>query len=296
MINLAAQPLRVIDAADRRILGAFQLVDAVTRLPINRAVTVRTLDAVLVRPGPDIAVPVTENSARIRQNQSGIYIVLRAPFFDDYTNAFTTAQNPPETDLGPLRLRLGVAEQTPSYLPQAFSIDLPRSLDPNDANTVFDPVAVALLRSPSAPVQHGWAVLRVRVTETGSDPINPLPGVLVRVFRSPRAAEDEPIGLGMTDWRGSIRGEALVPITGINRFRPGAGDTVIETEVPVVVEAARHVAFTGATDQFPDLEQLLADIPQDLNAAPGPGLGLLRPPDPVLIRAGRTLSMGMSMS
>jgi hypothetical protein len=46
------------------------------------------------------------------------------------------------------------------------------------------------------------------------------PRCAASVFRSPRGAADLPIGLGMTEWRGGVRGEALVPVAGVGVFDP----------------------------------------------------------------------------
>jgi hypothetical protein len=85
----------------------------------------------------------------------------------------------------------------------------------------------------------------------------------------PRVADDVPIGVGMTDWRGNIIGEALVPVADIQRFRPGAGASVIETDQAIELEATRHSGFTGGTGALPLASALVA----------GSGAGLIRPPD-----------------
>jgi hypothetical protein len=293
-MTLAAHSLTVIERVERRILGAFRLLDAVTRLPVLQPVEVRALGAVLVRPGGDIEVPLPRKSVEIRQNRSGFHVLFRAPLFDEYTATFLDPQPPPDTQAGPLRLRLAIDDAGPQYLPRQFTFDLPRATDPNAVDSVFDPVPVDLFRSPAAPVQDGWALLRVRIVEEGSDPETPLPRVLVRVFRSPRGAQAPAIGVGMTEWRGGVRGEALVPVTGVPRFRPGPGNNVIETELPVLLEAAR--AVTGAADQLPDPSRILAAIPQGLGAPAPAGFVVLRPAQPVNVRAGQELSVQLSMS
>jgi hypothetical protein len=248
-----------------------------------------------------VDVALQEHAVRIRQNRQGIYVVLRAPFFDTYASAFDNPQSPAETLGGVLRLRLAATEAGAQYLPQEFQFDLPRSLDPDAADSVFRPQEVGLFRAPNAPVQDGWALLRVRVTEAGANPPNPLPGVLVRVFRSPRGGGDLPIGEGMTDWRGNVRGEALVPVLGIQRFRPGSGASVIETDQAIELEATRDSAFTGTAGQLPNVPLILA----------GTGAGLIRPPNqpplsqldilrptttaPIRVQAGREYVVHLAM-
>jgi hypothetical protein len=123
------------------------------------------------------------------------------------------------------------------------------------AGSVFVPLDIPLFRSPSAPLERGWIIVRTRVLKAGSN--DPLPGVLVRVFRSPRMAGDMPIGMGLSDWREHTAGEALVAISGIQKFSTGTGDKVIETQQKIEFEAIRNLSFTGAEDQLPHVTSLL---------------------------------------
>ena len=268
---------RVAEHVDRRMLGAVQFVDAVTGLPITMAAQVEVRGATLENGAPPVALPLSERSVQIRQNRSGLHAILRAPFYDEYAATFDAPQNPP----GRLRLRLAVTDAGPDYLPQEFAITLPRSLDPADADSVRRPVRVGLFRAPGAPVLGGWSVLRVRVADNAS---RGLPGVLVRVFRSPRAAGDRAIGQGMSEWRGGLRGEALVAVADLPRFRPGGGGNVFETEQVIVIEALRDPNFTGARDRFPDLTSILA----------GPSVSIIPPAAPNL-RAGRETTASITM-
>lgn len=288
-MNLALSPRRIIETVDRRVLAGFEFVDAVTRLPITTRVTPQPRGADVG--GAAIGPALDEYTLRIRQNRRGLWVILRAPFFDSYTSTFDNPQPPPETTPTPLRLRLGVMDVGDYYLPQEFELTLPRSLDPAAADSIFRPAQVGVFRAPNAPVLDGWAVLRVLVTQAGT-PANRLPGVLLRVFRTPRAPADVPIGLGMTDWRGAVRGEALVAVPGIQRFRPGSGpQAVIETELPIEFEATRDSAFTGAAGQLPNVPRLLAGTgagtirPPSL--PPGSTLTVVRPTPPLRARAGR---------
>lgn len=298
-MNLAVLPHRRIETVDRRVLGAVQFVDAVTGLPIVVPDTVEVRGATVE--GAPVDVALHEHAVRLRQNRGGLVVIFSAPFFDTYASTLDDPFPPPQTVADPLRLRLAVTDAGPSYLPQEFLVDLPRTLDPDAADSVFQPQRVGLFRAPNAPVQDGWAVLRVRVTAAGVTPVNPLPGVLLRVFRSPRGVGDRPIGAGMTEWRGDVRGEALVPVADIQRFRPGAGARVIETDQAIELEATRHSGFTGAAAQLPDVPALAA----------GTGAGLIRPPSqplnslleivrpttppPIRVQAGREYVVHLAM-
>jgi len=291
-MNLEIMPRRILEAVDRRVLGALQLVDAVTRLPVVAATRLEVRGA--TRGGAPVDVALGENAVRILQNRRGVAVILRAPFFDSYAATFEN----PATQPDPLRLRIAVIDAGPSYLPQEFDVDLPRALDPDAPDSVFEPLPIGLFRAPNAPAQEGWALLRVRVTRAGVNPPAPLPGVLVRVFASPPGAT--PIGAGMTDWRGSIRGEALVPVIGIQRFRPGSGANVIETDQPIELEVTRDSSFTGAPGQLPNVPAILAASGAGLirppALPPGSHLDILRPETtPIRLEAGREYVVELAM-
>mgnify|MGYP006196693431 CR=1 FL=1 len=273
-MNLAVRPLRVIESVDRRILGAFQLVDAVTGIPIDVPAAVEAQHMVVAGQPGDVRLP--QRAVRILRNRGGRYVVLAAPFFDTYAATFDNPPVPEQAAAGPLGLRIAVTDPGNHHLPRDFRLNLPRSLDPSRPDSVFEPLPVPLFRAPGAPAQDGWAVLRVRVTRAGTNPPVPLPGVLIAVFRRPRGGDDEPLGLGMTEWRGAVRGEALVALSGLTRFRPGAGNNVVERDHPISFEATRDNAFDGAAGRMPGIDRLVA----------GTGAGVVRvsdrPPDPLL--------------
>lgn len=364
-MNLAAAPLQMLESLDRRMLGALRFVDAVSGLPVNGLMRIGTRGATEIRPRGSEALPLYPGEVRFVRNRAGLFIIVRAPLFNDYAGEFLAPEVPVSLQGGILRLRLALTTVDAGYLPQEFDYDLPRSLSAgsaavlhssgnvdglvledapfsvpiiggqftvngqtiavqtNDtlaqvfteittatggavtgvydaaadqivltgnapialggsadtsnflvisrlaangrqvvrshgrvAGSVFAPLDVPLFRSPSARAESGWIVVRTRVVKTGTGV--PLPGVLVRVFRSPRMPLDAPVGLGLSDWRGRASGEALVTITGIPRFRPGSGDSVVETEQPVEFEAVRDPSFTGATEQLPQVTSLLS--------------------------------------
>jgi hypothetical protein len=291
-----APPLhRVVEHVDRRVLGAFQLVDAVTRLPVTIAATVEVRSAALVNGGPPVDVPLPERSVRLRQNRSGFHVIERAPFFDDYCSSFDDPQDPAETPPGTrLRLRLALRNAGPHYLPRQFEFNLPRSIEPTDDDNVFEPAIVQLFRAPGAPVLGGWCVLRVSVTQEISEA--PLPGVLVRVFRSPRGGNDPAIGQGMTEWRGDLRGEALVAVADLPRFRSGGDDEdVFVTTQAVHLEATRDPNFTGASGQFPDIPVTAPGAISRRSDPPAPPALLINPAAPLDLRAGQEMTVHLTM-
>lgn len=286
-----APPLhRVVEHVDRRVLGAFQFVDAVTQLPIIVAARVEVRSATLL---PDENVPLVPESVRLRQTRSGVWAIMRAPFFDTYAETFVNPETPEEVEGTSLRLRIAVTDAGPNYLPQEFDFDLPRDIE----DDIFEPVAVQLFRAPGAPVLGGWAVLRTRVLTAGGDPLG---GVLVRVFRHPRQDGDNPIGQGMSDWRGDLRGEALVAAADIPRFRPGEEDEVLASTQAVQFAAVRDSNFAGEPNDLPDgprivagtadgVDTLRSDLPAD-----DPALGV-EPDVPLNLRAGQERAIELTL-
>jgi hypothetical protein len=303
---LAAQTLRPIESVDRRVLGAFQLVDHATRLPVVFPANIEARSAAIVElQAGDTAVtiqpvPLAAGAVRIRQNRIGRFVVFSAPLFEGYIAEFTAPATPaPLADPARrLRLQLAITRAGPGHLPRMFALDLPRALDPAGAGNVFEPQDVELFRAPSAPVQDSWAILRARVTQAGTG--TALPGVLIRVFRRPRQPADEAIGAGLTEWRDArLRGEALVAITGLQRFVPGGGPNVIETTHAIEVEVTRDAAFTGAPDTLPAVDRLLAGTGEGVIRPPGQPpdsvLTILRPAPPLSIAAGEELALELEM-
>lgn len=306
-MNLAAPPLRLVESVDRRVLGAFQLVDATTRLPLILPANAEVRRVSIIERQPDGTVteiqPVSAaaGTVPIRQNRRGRFVIFGAPLFDRYVSEFTEPTTPAllAAPRRRLRLQIDLTGLGPHHLPRTFAIDLPRALDRAAADSVFVPQSVELFRSPAAPCRASWAVLRVRVVRAGTGA--PLPGVLIRIFRRPRQPGDLAIGAGLSEWRDSrLRGEALVPVAGLPRFLPGAGDTVIETTHPIELEVTRDNAFSGAPGTLPGIDRLPAGIGPGIVRPPlqpaGSVLHVLRPATPSLaIAAGQELAVELEM-
>jgi len=106
---------------------------------------------------------------------------------------------------------------------------------------------------------------------------------------------DPAIGQGMTEWRGELRGEALVAVADLPRFRPGAGDDVFETTQPIHLEATRDPNFTGAAGQYPDTPELSPDaISRRSDPPAGPAL-IVAPPAPLNLRASHEMTVHLTM-
>jgi hypothetical protein len=294
-VSLAQRPIRVLDdRVDRRVLGAIRFVDATTRQPVTAIAKVEARFAMF--PGIPVPVPVPDRSIQIRQNRRGWFVIFRAPFFDAYIATFDSPQPPAELGGAQLGLRVDVSDAGPYYLPRQFQVDLPRSLDPAADGNVFDPLDVRLFRAPSSPLLDGWAVVRVSIARTGAGPRQGLGGVLVRAFVPQHAADAQPLGVGMTDWRRTVAGEAVVPIV-IPRFRAGDGNGggVIQTTQDIELEVTRDPQFPRTADDLPDLATLEAGGHPRFVVPGAAETTLVRPDVPLQIRAGRELSVVLTM-
>jgi hypothetical protein len=213
-------PLRELERNEWRVLGALRLVDATTRVPIERGLRV---DA----PG-----------ARLVRNRSGLYVIRQWDVLAAHQSEFLAPPALPAA--GSQSLALSVADPAGDYLAVAAQVPLPRNADPaqaDAADSLFQPIVVPLYPSASAPVGANWAVLRVSLTETASG--DALGGALVRV-----QSNGNVLARGLTDWRG----EALVPVVGVpvTTFSDDANAVVI-TEINVTLHAAFDAAAGSRT-------------------------------------------------
>lgn len=307
---LATTSIRDIDAVEHRVLGAIRLVDDPTGTTLVVPAVIESRSAVVIDippPGPLTEVKsmvVGPGALDIRQNRRGWFVIFQAPLFDTYTLAFLNPGNPLEPPANRrLRLRFAITSAGPEHLPRFFDFLLPRSLSADSASSVLIPHAVELLRAPAATLADGWAALRVRVRQ--NDTLATLPGVLIRAFRSPRAANAEPIGVGLTEWRDEhMRGEAVVPIPRLLRFTPGSGTNVLETTHAIELEVTRDRNFPDPTlraptvVQIPDVDALIAGVGASIVrrvSTPGTADFVINPPAPHAIAAAEELVLDLTM-
>jgi hypothetical protein len=222
--------VRELERTEWRALGALRLVDATTRVPIERSLRVDAPGATLLR------------------NRSGLYVIRRWDALAAHESEFAAPPALPAT--GSQSLSLSVSDPAGDYLAVAAQIRLPRNSDPAQAeapDSLFQPMVVALYPSASAPVGANWAVLRVSLTDTVSG--DALGGALLRV-----QINGDVLARGLTDWRG----EALVPVVGVpvTTFSEDANAVVI-SEINVTL----HAAFDTGTGSRTSAAQVLAGRP-----------------------------------
>ncbi|MCB9765115.1 MAG: hypothetical protein H6739_35405 [Alphaproteobacteria bacterium] len=200
-----------------RYLGALRLVDATSRLPVERPLRVRSETLTLFR------------------NRSGLYVIRDAPGFQDYTVAFEA----PPANTPPHNATVEISDPLGQYLRRiaTFTLPWPKERPADQAGpALFTPHTLQLLPSPAAPARSGWAVVRAQVQDTVGVR---LPGALLRLTAGSTVEV-----WGMTD----DQGEAQLRVPDIPRVTWGASaDTAVLAQgLTVSVQAGAHPALYDA--------------------------------------------------
>ena len=239
----------MLEVSERRILGAFRMVSAITGTSV------------------DSDFIVDAGDLKVLRNRSGVFVVRDAPGMHDLTT---------KSDVQGVALpaqqqfEITVRDDDFVYLPRRFKLALPRKIAPlTDPDSVFNAVKVKMYPTPAAPVMPSWAVLRVSVVKAGGPARTGLPWSAIRVNRGA-----ETLLMALSD----ARGEALVTVVGLPA-RSSNGDSsgaLLSSEVAVDVTAFFDPANASkAKDFVPDPDELMANIgtmkssTQSIKIAPG---------------------------
>jgi hypothetical protein len=197
----------MIENIDRRVLGAFQWIDAISRKPVLNA------------------LPVLSKSLKLRAKPGGLYVVFDAPGMTELTTQFDVTSPWP----APATFEVQVDDASRQYLPRRAQVAFPRALTPlSDPNSVLAPQRIALYPAPAAPTAPNWAVLRISVRDAAK---KSLPWAATRILRT---SDNTVLATGMTD----RRGEGLLAIPGLGvRANANGGGAVMESSVAVMVQA-----------------------------------------------------------
>lgn len=217
------------EVIERRVFGAIEFLDDLTGA--------RVLDPLrLTAPGMSLL-----------RNRSGQYVIRELDGHDDYTRKFDDAPPaPPRSNVS-----LCVEDPRQCYLPQSFTLSLPRLLRTPaspvaDADNALRPAQVRLWPAAALPVRASWAVMRLCVVVDGSDPPLGLANVIVEA--KPKAA-----GLALQRAMTDRHGEALVVIQGAPPVLSGGGPAGLTREFKVAISLVldRQVVRTSAEQTFP---------------------------------------------
>lgn len=214
--------MNILEAIDRRILGALRFID-------------HTTEALIRRP-----LEVAADDVRFVRNLSSYYVISTAPGLSSHITKFDAP--PSEPDFGSIPITVRINDKQQFYLPRITTIDLPRNPDPSvadQANSLFQPVDVIMYRASNASTSVNWSVIRGAVTHRDDEDSQlPVAGALLRVIRTD---DDAVLASGLSD----IRGEILITVAGIpiTSFSNGEEDDdntpsgpVITSETPVRLE------------------------------------------------------------
>jgi len=232
----------VKERLDRRVLGAIRWIDAVTLAPIAHP------------------LKVSSNALRFTRNLSGLSVVTLADGLTAHTQTFDLNSLAPADQVPTESLsREGeVEDPTGTYLPTRFTLLLPRNPSPDflppdvnhpepyrPDNSLFLPVDVSLLPSPTARVASGFAEVRIQISNPAGEPIR---NALARVVSATDA--NDVLGYGLSD----PRGETLVAIPKLKHFAPGATEAEV---VSVVTDGRIEIVLPPAGQDIVDWTTLL---------------------------------------
>lgn len=218
----------VLENLDRRILGAFVCVDAMT--------------------GLSLATPASASAPQwtLKPNRSGIYVIFDGPGMRALTTQFVPS---PSWPAAPTNFEVTLRDPNRRYLPRRVSVAAatkvpvipaapagsatnPAALAAlQDSTSVFGPQKISLFPAPSAPVGPNWAVIRASVVRNGVTPQQGLSWAVLQIIRS---SDNAVIATGQAD----ASGEALLAVIGLSlkANANGNGPVAIST-VDVTIKA-----------------------------------------------------------
>jgi len=205
---------QLIENVDRRILGAFVCVDAITG---NSVVP---------------AIPVTVPHWTVKPNRNGVYVIFNGPNLDLQTGEFAPSGS------WPASVQFEVSLQDPSlrYLPRRAKVNAPLPVPvyppvPSSPAGVFAPHQIAVYPSPAAVIGPNWATIHASVTRQGTTPPQGLPWAVLQVVQNSNNAI---LANGQT----GPNGEALLAVVGLTvQANTGGGGPVTISTVAATVKA-----------------------------------------------------------
>jgi hypothetical protein len=241
------------ETVDRRVLGAFVCVDALTGSSLSRALTVSA--------GTGVA------AWKVKPNRSGVYVVFDGPGFDPQTNQFVPVGAWPAA----VSFEVMLQDSQQAYLPRRVQVKAPAAVpaigaspggvSPNPAvvaalqnpATVFDPQQVTMYPTAAAAVGPNWSVVRASVTNaaTGAG----LPWAVVQVTQQSDGAV---LATGET----GANGEALLAAIGLKLQVnvSGAGPVTVSTVAATVTAIFDPSVLTQTTGWIPNPDDILNDL------------------------------------
>lgn len=222
------------ESVDRRILGAFRCVDSLTGNSVSNGLSV---DA---------------PQWRVKQNQSGTFVIFNGPTFDKLTWEFIpTANDWPPT---PAKFEVTITDLQRRYLARRAIVQAPRKLSPpTDPNAVFTPQDVKMYVTAAAPVNPTWAVIHASVVNAGTNPPRGLPWAVLQVKRN----SDQALILSAV---ADIHGEAILALVG-HGLKMQPATSVTSSTVAVTITAYWSDPGVNDPEQWiPDPDDLFGKV------------------------------------
>lgn len=198
----------ILENVDRRVLGAFRCVDAVSKAHILEPMTVQS------------------KQLDLRQNASNIWVVFDASGMHDLTTQFDVTSPWP----APTSWEVSIRSSSRRYLARRADLKMPRKLAPtSDPDSVMVAQDVVMYPAPTASPLPNWALVRASVTRIGTTV--GLPWAVLRVTRDSDQAE---LATGMSN----ENGDALLAIPGLGiAASQNGGGAVSEPTIDATVTA-----------------------------------------------------------
>jgi hypothetical protein len=181
---------------DRRVLGAFVCIDAIT--------------------GSSIVPPmrVTAPGWRIKPNRSGSYVIFDGPALFASPDGDPTDEFIPESTWpAPVTFEVTLQDPNRRYLPRRVNVQAPLAVPTappefTALSGVFAPQPVTMYPTPAGVIGPNWATIHASVVKSGTTPPQGLPWAVLRVVRN---SDSKVLATAQTD----INGEALIAVVGL---------------------------------------------------------------------------------
>lgn len=226
------------ESVDRRILGAFVCVDAITGSSVVPA------------------IPVTAPQWTVMPNRSGIYVIFDGPGFDALTDEFI----PSGTWPAPVSFEVTLQDPNLRYLPRRANVQAPLAVPtippiPSTPTGVFAPQQVTLYPSPAAATGPNWAVIHASVTQSGTTPPQGLPWSVLQVVQS---SDNTVLATSQTD----SNGEALLAVIGltVQANTSGSGPVTVSTVAATITAYFDPSVQVEPADWVPNPDDILGNL------------------------------------
>jgi hypothetical protein len=255
----------VNESVDRRVLGAFVCVDAITGSSVVPA------------------IPVTAPQWTVKPNHSGIYVIFYGPGFDLLTDQFL----PSGTWPAPVSFEVTLQDPNLRYLPRRANVQAPVEVPtippvPAAPVGVFAPQQVSVYPSPAAAIGANWAVIHASVTLNGSSPVAGLPWAVLQVVRN---SDNTVLATSQTD----TNGEALLAVIGLTAQAntSSSGPVTVSTVAATVTAFFDPSVLSQPSGWIPNPDDILTNLSNP---------ALKSSSRPVNLSSGQELSMGFAIT